>query len=170
MVILRLLCQNSRIILPATSRYKAALLFIALLAFSHCVTASNLKVTLADSKTGRPLRGKRICVSFNPEARGNGIDKPNVCEATDANGTISISLPNPAPQLVHVAVLTNNLLPCFAIPHAFLVADLIAKGGIAANSCKAATKNPGPEPGRLLLFAHQMTFKEVLKNMWEELL
>lgn len=154
----------------ATSLYKTILLVIVLVALSQCAAAAELKIALADSKTGRPLRGKLLCVSFNPDPKGTGIDKPDVCDSTDRKGAMSVALPSPVPRFVHVSVLTNNLLPCFAIPHAFYIADLIVKGGIAANSCGSLTKNLDPEPGRLLLFAHQMTFAEVLKSMWKELL
>ena len=130
---------------------------------------SNLKVVLLDSKTGKPLHSKTVCVSFNPSPRGNGVDKPNVCGTTDGSGAMNVSVPTPVPLLLHVAVLTNDLLPCFPIPHAYSVADVLSNGAVAPNTCGTGTKNPALEPNHLFLFSHQMTIWEVLKSMWHEI-
>ena len=131
--------------------------------------ASDLKVTLLDGKTSHPLHRKMVCISFNPDPRGNGIDKPNVCGTTDVSGSIAVELPRPEPQLLHLAVLTNDLLPCFAIPHAFTVSTVMAKGEVARDTCAAGTPGVSANAGQLIAFAHQMTFLEVLKSMWREL-
>ena len=108
-------------------------------------------------------------MSYSPDPRANGVDEPNVCGKTDEMGGMTVALPNPVPQTIHVAVLTNDLLPCFAIPNAFSVAELMAKGGAASNTCGIARANPAAERGRLIFFAHQMTFSEVLRSMLQEL-
>lgn len=143
---------------------------IVLLAVANtCAIASDLNVQLLDGNTGRPLKRKKVCISFTPAPRANGLDSPSVCSRTDANGSADIKLPVPEPQTIQLAVLTNDLLPCFAIPNAFSVSDLMAKGEVAKNTCAGNAHEPTARTGSLTACAHQMTFLEVLKSMWHEL-
>lgn len=144
-------------------------LLVLIVALANCASGLDLRVLCLDGKIGRPLQRKKVCVSFNSDPHGNGIDKPSVCGRTNANGVFKVSLGNPVPPIVHVAVLTNDLLPCFKTPNAFLIADVIAKGIWAENTCNTLKHTPDPVPGELVVFAHQMTFLEVLKRMGKEL-
>jgi hypothetical protein len=144
-------------------------LLLLMVALANCAAGLDLTVLFLDGKTGRPLQRKDVCVSFNSDPRGNGTDKPGVCGRTNAKGVFKVPLGNPVPPIVHVAVLTNNLLPCFKTPNAFLIADVIAHGGWAENTCNTVKHGPDPAPGELVIFAHQMTFLEVLKRMGKEL-
>jgi hypothetical protein len=132
-------------------------------------SGSNLKVVLTETKTGRPLRGKSVCVSFSPNIRATGIDRPNVCGETDSKGSMIIVVPQPTPEVIHISVLTNALLPCFVIPHAFSVAEITATGVVAPNTCTAMGVSRTPEPGVIALVAHQMKFWERVKDAWREL-
>jgi hypothetical protein len=140
-----------------------------LLGLSHYGLGADVKLLLVDSGTGRPLHGKGVCVSFSPNPNATGIDRPNVCHETNSKGTMKIALPNPTPQSIHVSVMTNFLVPCFSIPHAFLTAELTAAGTIAPNTCSPPRSDVTTQPGMIVLFAHQMTFAERWKWWWQEL-
>jgi hypothetical protein len=142
---------------------------LLMVVLANSAAGSDLRVVFLDGKTGRPLHRKDVCVSFNPDPRSNGVDKPGVCGRTNAKGLFNVPVGNPVSAIVHVAVLTNNLLPCFKTPNAFLIADVIAQGGRAENTCDNVKHGPDPVPGELVIFAHQMTFLEVLKRMGREL-
>jgi hypothetical protein len=132
--------------------------------------AQDLKVVLIETKTGRPLRGKGVCVSFSPNIHATGIDRPNACDETNSKGSMTVVVPQPRPEVIHISVLTNGLLPCFAIPHAFSVAQIAETGIVVPNKCAAKATTGTPEQGLIALFAHQMTFWEKVKDAWRELL
>ena len=140
-----------------------------LLGLPVAVPAQNLRVVLIETKTGRPLRGKGVCVSFSPNMHATGIDRPNVCDDTNSRGSMAIVVPQPRLEVIHISVLTNNLLPCFAIPHAFSVAKIAETGIVVPNKCAAMSITRTPEQGVIALFAHQMTFSEKIKDAWREL-
>ena len=59
---------------------------LLLLGSSIAATAQKMRVVLIETKTGRPLRGKGVCVSFSLNIRATGIDQPNVCDETNSRG------------------------------------------------------------------------------------
>jgi hypothetical protein len=134
------------------------------------VLAQNLKIVLIETKTGRPLRGKLVCVSFSPNVHATGIDQPKVCDETNSKGRIAVIVPQPRPEVIHVSVLTNRLLPCFPIPHSFSVTQIAETGIAVPNKCASTAMTSTPEQGLIALFAHQMTFWEKVKDAWRELL
>jgi hypothetical protein len=140
-----------------------------LLGLSIAAAAQELRVVLIETKTGRPLRGKGVCVSFSPDDHATGIDRPNVCNETNSKGSIPVVVPQPRVEVIHISVLTNGLLPCFAIPHAFPVAQIAETGMVVPNNCAAVSITRTPEPGVIALFAHQMTFWEKIRDAWGEL-
>ena len=82
---------------------------------------------------------------------------------------MTVSVPQLRLEVIHISVLTNNLLPCFAIPHAFSVAQIAETGIVVPNTCTAMSITRPPEQGVIALFAHQMTFWETVKDAWREL-
>jgi hypothetical protein len=146
---------------------------VALFAIAWGVTlaarAADLNVVLLDSKTGMPLHRKSVCVSFHPDPRGSGLGKPDRCGRTDRNGILTIAVPDPKLEAVQVWTTTNDLLHCFDSRQQFPIADVSLKGVIAANTCGDAARKPTIAPGTLTLFAHQLSFVEVLKAMLHEL-
>jgi len=144
-----------------------------LFGLSQFALGADLKLLVVDSKTGRPLHRKKVCVLFSGKPNRTALDRPEVpevCGRTDHQGSMKVGLPSdPTMQWAHVSLHTNDLVPCFTIPHAFSVADLMTIGSVAANSCGTVTNMPRVEPGVFVLFAHQMTFREVLKSMGKEL-
>jgi hypothetical protein len=144
-----------------------------LLGLSQFALGTDLKLLLVDSRTGRPLNRKKVCVLFSRKPNRTPRDRPEVpevCGRTDHQGSMKVALPgDPTMQWTHVSLYTNDLVSCFPIPHAFSVADLMTTGIVAANSCGTATNIPSVGPGILVLFAHQMTFGEVVKSMLKEL-
>jgi hypothetical protein len=140
-----------------------------LLGLPIAAQAQNLKVVLIETQTGRRLRGKGVCVSFSPNIHATGIDRPNVCDETNSTGSMTVVVPQPRPEVIHISVLTNGLLPCFAIPHAFPVAQIAETGLVVPNKCAGITMTSTPEHGVISLFAHQMTFWEKVKYAWREL-
>lgn len=143
--------------------------FAALLLLTQPVHAEDVKLRLLDSNTGHPLHRKAVCVSFTPAINATGVDKPNVCGKTDASGKFTVTLPATQPTYLHVSVLTNDLIPCFAIPHAIPVSDILDTGVVIADTRGPERIKPRPERGMIVAFAHQLTFGEVLKSMWNEL-
>lgn len=151
-------------------RLSAIAAMFLLLGVPITAPAQNLKVVLIETKTGRPLRGKGTCVSFSPKLKATGIDRPHACGDTNSKGNITVALPHPRPEVIHVSVLEDRLVPCFPIPHAFSIAKIAETGIVVPNKCAAMSLTPAPEPGVIALFAHQMTFWEKIKDAWRELL
>jgi hypothetical protein len=116
-----------------------------------------------------PLHGKSVCVSFHPDPRGTGYDKADICGRTNRSGILTIVVPDRHLQVLNVWTRTNDLLHCFDSGQQFPIAVVSLNGVIAANTCGDAARKPTIAPGSLILFAHQMTFIEVLKSMLNEL-
>jgi hypothetical protein len=96
-------------------------------------------------------------------------DVPEVCHRTDSEGTITVDLPtDPAMEWMYVNVTTNDFVPCFG-SHKFSTANLTTTGRIEANTCGPAGNNLALRPGTIILYGHQMSFREVLKSMGQEL-
>ena len=144
---------------------------LTLVLMGQCA-AAQLKVLVLDSKTGKPLGRKDVCVSLSTSPNMTALDHPEfgpICHKTDSEGSASITLPEGSHAWAYVTLRTNDLLPCFAPGHAFSVAELATMGIITPNTCGTASTNPLIQAGELVLFAHQMTFSEVLKAMGKEL-
>lgn len=150
-------------------RLSRIMVIFLLLGLPTATLAQNLKVVLIETKTGRPLRGKGVCVSFSANIVATGIDRPNVCHETDSKGSVTLVMPQARPDVIHISVLTAYLMPCFAIPHAFSVSQITATGIVVPNKCAAMDVSRTPEQGVIALFAHQMTFWEQVKSEWREL-
>jgi len=146
------------------------MLILALMLVGHCA-AAQLKVLVLDSKTGEPLGGKAVCVSLSASPKMTALDKSDmgpVCHRTNPNGIMDITLPDPSPEWAYVTLHTNDLLSCFAPGHATSIVELAKTGVTAPNTCGIAATMPASQAGELVVFAHQMTFSEVLKAMWKE--
>jgi hypothetical protein len=131
-------------------------------------TAAQLKVVVLDSKTGKPLQRKNVCVSFTTTPRYSTNITP-VCNHTGADGSTALDIPQPPPAWAYVALRTNDLLPCFATGHPFSMDELAATGVTAPNTCGLAAAIPPTRAGEVVVFAHQMTFSEVFRAIWKEL-
>lgn len=144
----------------------ALAIVLMLLGFAERAVGADLKLLLLHSKTGRPVRGKKLCVSFrlNPEVR----DSPEICSRTDSQGTMIVALPDESmEQWAYIGSLTNDFVPCFRQP--FAITDLARTGVIAPNTCGPDRNDLTPNPGMLVLYGHQMSFWEFLKSMKDEI-
>jgi hypothetical protein len=144
----------------------ALITVFVLLGFAGHAVGANLKLLLLHSKTGLPVRGKKLCISFrqNPNVQ----DTPEICGRTDSQGTMIVALPDESlEQWAYVGSSTNDFVPCFRQP--FATMDLARTGVIAPNTCGPERNDFTPNPGMLVLYGHQMSFWEVLKSMKGEL-
>jgi hypothetical protein len=143
------------------------------LSLSQYAVAANLKVQLRDNRSGRPLGGKKACVLFSQDPATNNHgqrDALEYCHRTDVNGDVIVALSDdPSLQWTYISVLTNDFVPCFAIPHAFSTSDLMKVGAIAANTCGPANGSLTAQPGTIIIYGHQMNFWEVPKSIRGEL-
>ena len=127
--------------------------------------ATDLKVVVLDSKEGKPMRSKLVCVAF-PSSDPVVLNQPRMCGRTDSTGTAAFRLPEPEPEKVKVELATNNLVPCYA-PQAFVVADALKDGLVAKNTCADETTDT-TETGEVVVYAHQKSVKEVLGSARDE--
>jgi hypothetical protein len=152
-----------------TCKIVLACVFV-LLGVSQYAVGANLKIQLLDSRSGRPLGRKKVCVVFNRNPALAQPDVPEVCNRTDAKGGVTVALPDdPSLEWTHIRVMTNDFVACFAIPHAFSTAEVTKAGAVATNTCGPATSSLTTQPGTIILYGHQMNFWEVLKSMRKEL-
>lgn len=144
---------------------------VVLVGFCQYGLGADLKLLLLDSRTAKPLGRKSVCVSFSRNPKMTALDRPDipeVCKRTDSTGSTTFALPDDSAEWTYVRVLTNDFVPCFDIPLRFFTAELTKAGAIAPNTCGPADTNLTTEPGRLIFYGHQMTFRQVLKSMWHE--
>jgi hypothetical protein len=144
----------------------AVITVLMLLGLAEHAVGADLKLLLLHSKTGLPVRGKKLCVSFrrNPNVQ----DTPEICGRTDSKGAMIVALPDESlEQWAYIGSATNDFVPCFHQP--FATTDLARTGIIAPNTCGPERKDITPNPGSLVLYGHQMSFWEVLKSMKGEL-
>jgi hypothetical protein len=145
-------------------RQIAAALFL-LIGFVQLANAADLNVVLLDSKTGRPMHSKLVCVVF-PSTDPIVVNQARMCSRTDGTGTATFRLPDTDPQTVKVELATNNLEPCFA-PQAYSIAAAMKDGLVAKNTCGDSTTDT-TETGELVLYGHQKSVKEVLGSTRDE--
>jgi len=145
------------------SSKKCVIGLILLVALTSLGFAADLRVVVLDSKTGEPLHHKKACVTFRPS-----LPEPSSCRLTDSAGTATFPVPIPSPPTVYISLLTNDLVSCFSA-HSFPSIEVMNVGLVVANTCTAAKRSQTPTPGTIVVFAHQMTFLEVLKSMGREL-
>jgi hypothetical protein len=136
------------------------------LGFAEHAVGADLKLLLLHSKTGLPVRGKKLCVSFrrNPNVQ----DTAEICGRTNSQGTMIVPLPDESlEQWAYIGSATNDFVPCFR--QQFAITDLARTGVIAPNTCGPERNDLKPNPGSLVLYGHQMSFWEVFKSMKGEL-
>ena len=131
-------------------------------AISH---ATDLKVVVLDSKEGKPMHSKLVCIAF-PNTDPIVTNQRRMCGRTDSTGTAAFRLPEPVPDTVKVELGTNNLMPCYA-QQAFEVADALKDGLVAKNTCADGTTETR-ETGEVVVYAHQKSVKEVLGTARDE--
>jgi len=156
---------NLAYLMPLSRHIPAALLL--LFGFGHLSYAADLKFVLLDSKSGHPLRWKLVCISFPVGNSANPIvvDQPRGCRRTDSSGTAAFTMPDPAPDTVHVVLGSNGLIECFA-PQAFPVSAAMKTGVVAQNTCGSASTST-TEAGEVVLFGHQKNLWQVLRS-WDD--
>ena len=138
---------------------------ITLMVLTTRAIASDLTVMIIDSKSARPLHHKKVCLLFSEGSQADVRYDETTCGRSNDRGVVIVPAPKFPKTFLHVSVATNDLLPCFAVPDGFPVADVISRGVILANTCGTAKQQPNPMQGQIVIYAHQMTFWEVLKAM-----
>ncbi len=133
--------------------------------FVHIASATDLKIVLLDSKTGRPMHSKLVCVVF-PSTEPIVANQARMCSRTDGTGTATFRLPDSDPQTVKVELATNNLESCFR-SQAYSIAEAMKDGLVAENTCGDSTTDT-TETGELVLYGHQKSVKEVLGTTRDE--
>lgn len=144
-----------------------AVLFL-LAGLSQMGRADDLKVVLLDSKDGRPMHGKLVCIFYRTGDPKSPIadDQARECHRTDSTGTAEFAMPDPAPEKVKVELSTNNLMPCFA-SQLFAIADAMKEGMVAKNTCGGDTTDT-TETGELVVYGHQKSVKEIMESSRNE--
>jgi len=145
-----------------TCAWIGLLLLSGLGAFSQ---ATDLKVVVLDSKEGKPLHSKLVCILF-PSTDAVVLNQPRMCARTDSTGTAAFRLPEPVPEKVKVELATNNLMPCYAAQQ-FVVAVALKDGVVAKNTCADGTTDT-TLTGEVVVYAHQKGVKEVLGTARDE--
>jgi hypothetical protein len=143
-------------------RKLASITLVLLVGCAQHALGVDLKLLLLHSKTGRPVHGKKFCVSFS-----RGPDVANfqeTCGRTDPQGTMIVALPKDSTdQWAHISSRTNDFLPCFA-HQPFATTELAKTGVIAPNTCGPERNDLKLQPGMLVLYGHQMSFWEAIKG------
>ena len=128
--------------------------------------ATDLKVVVLDSKEGKPMKSKLVCVLF-PTTDPIVTNRQRMCGRTDSTGTAAFRLPDdPMPQTVKVELGTNNLVPCYTA-QTFAIADVLKDGVVARNTCADGTTETR-DPGEVVVYAHQKSVKEALGTARDE--
>lgn len=147
------------------SAKQIAVALFLLIGSVHITCATDLNIVLLDSKTGRPMHSKLVCVAFS-STDPIVASQSRMCSRTDGTGTATFQVPDYDPQSVKVELATNNLVSCFA-PQLFSIVDAAKDGLVAKNTCRGGTTET-KDPGELVLYAHQKSVKEALGQARDE--
>lgn len=145
-------------------RLYSVLIALAILFAGEILYAQDAPVTiqLLNGKDGKPFAKHRLVVFIGATALDAKVHKGNIVVTTDEAGIATLS--GIAGDTHWIQVLPDWLTLCQQEirPNVYALRDLVEEGARTCNSCSELTKDV--VPGRLIIFARQMTFSEKMKR------
>ena len=141
------------------SRTLCAVLCLSICLSSEAASAQRITLQLLNGKTAKPVTKAKVYISFSSDDQA----RKAIELTTDNQGEVQFDAALSMTFQVHqIGYATCDEQPFGSQPRAYSVDKVLTMGQVSANDCGSTRMRP--EPGRLVFFVRDATWRERLKQ------